>query len=348
MFDFAIVGGGPAGSMAAFKLQKKGYSTVVFEEHDEIGLPVRCTGLVSHRVVEMHNEGIINEIKGAIVVFPDGHEIIIGGDRTRAYVIDRHAFDKTLAERAMAEGAEYMIGKRVNKIVEKKDFFEINSIKARYVIGADGPKSFTASRFNMGKINFFNAIQGYGKYEISPEYVKIFLNQKIAPGFFSWIVPADTTRIGLATTRKNVSFYFKKFTDMIDAKIEKITAGLIPFGLRKLHRKRVALVGDAGGQVKATSGGGLYTGMMASIILAENAPDFDSYERNYMKGIGKELKKCILMRKIMNKIGDKTLIKFGKMIEKSIQIINEYGDIDYPSIVIKEILKRPSLLLNLI
>ncbi|KAA0005756.1 MAG: FAD-dependent oxidoreductase [Thermoplasmata archaeon] len=36
MFDFAIIGAGPAGSMAALQLAKQGYKTIVFEEHNSI------------------------------------------------------------------------------------------------------------------------------------------------------------------------------------------------------------------------------------------------------------------------------------------------------------------------
>ncbi|MCD6222762.1 MAG: NAD(P)/FAD-dependent oxidoreductase [Thermoplasmata archaeon] len=342
MFDFAIIGAGPAGSMAALQLAKQGYKTIVFEEHNSIGIPVRCAGLVSEHVIKMHDEGIVNEIKGAIAVFPDGKEIVIGGDRTHAFVIDRRAFDSSLAEKAMAEGAEYVLGKKVKKTVAKK-FFEIEGIKARRLIGADGPKSLVARQFNMGEIGFFNAIQGYGKYEMDGEFVKIFLSNEIAPGFFAWIIPADKARIGLATLNKNVRKYFNAFLKKLNVSTNEITAGLIPFGLRKFARERVALVGDAAGQTKATSGGGLYAGMKAAMMLAEHADNFLEYERDYMKSIGKELKRCIFMRKILNRMGDKGLNSIANIVEENIDLINKYGDIDYPSIVAKEIAKKHPL-----
>ena len=342
MFDFAVIGAGPVGSLVAMELAKKGYKTVVFEEHDEIGFPIKCAGLVSQRVIKIHNEGIVNEIKGAIIVFPNGKEVIIGGNKIHAYVIDRHAFDKSLAEKAMAYGAEYYIGKKVKKLI-KNAYFEIEGIKAEHIIGADGPKSMVARKFSLGEINFFNAIQGYGKYEIDKNFVKIFLSNEIAPGFFAWIIPAEKNRIGLATNKKNVRKYFNAFLKKIGADVNEITAGLIPFGLRKFFYEKVAIAGDAAGQVKATSGGGLYTGMMASIILANNAENFANYEKEYMKNIGKELKRCIIMRKIMNKMNDEKLNRMASIIEENIDLINKYGDIDYPSIVVKEIIKRHPL-----
>ena len=342
MFDFAIIGAGPAGSMAALQLAKLGYGVAVFEEHPSIGKPVRCAGLVSEHVIKMHNEGIINEIKGAVVVFPDGKEVVIGGDKTHAFVIDRYIFDASLAEKAMAAGAQYFLGRKIKKILER-EYFEIEGIKARYIIGSDGPNSMVAERFNMGKIKFFNAIQGYGRYDVDEGFVKIFLSNEIAPGFFAWIIPAERARIGLATVKKNIRFYFNSFLKKIDAEVEEITAGLIPFGLRKLASKKVALAGDAAGQVKATSGGGIYAALMAASTLAKHAENFREYEKEYMAGVGKELKRCILIRKVLNKIGDRGLNKMAGIVEENIGLINKYGDIDYPSIVIKEILKRHPL-----
>ena len=343
MFDYAIIGAGPAGSMAAWQLAKKGYKVIVFEEHRHIGLPVKCAGLVSEHVIKIHNDGIINEIKGAIVNFA-GKEIIIGGDKTHAYVIDRHIFDKSLAEKAMAEGVKFILGKRVRDIIEREKEFEIEGIKARYVIGSDGPLSITAKQFKMGEINFFNAIQGYGR-GIDDEFVRVYIGNKIAPGFFAWIVPADKTRIGLATVEKGIRVYFNSFLKKVGIEAKEIFAALIPFGMRKLHRGNIALIGDAAGQVKATSGGGIYAALTAAITIS-NARNFEEYEKEYMKGFGKEIKRTILMRKIMNTFNDKMLNKIAAMAEKNIRLINKYGDIDYPSVLFKEGIKRLIFLRN--
>ena len=341
LFDLAIVGGGPVGSLVAKISSLRGYKTIVFEEHEEVGIPVRCAGLVSERVIKIHREGIVNRIKGADVVFPNGKEVRIGGDKVHAYVIDRRIFDKSMAEEAMANGAKYRLGKKVKRISFKDGIFSIEGEKARILIGADGPKSMVAKNFSMGRLQYINAIQGYGKYDMDGQYVKIFLSNEIAPKFFAWIIPAERARIGLGTTEKNLKQHFKKFLKKIDARVDEITAGLIPIGLRKMVKGKIALAGDAAGQVKATSGGGLYTGLMAAKILANNIENLDNYEKEYMKSIGKELRRCLLIRKFFVKLGDKSLNKLAGFVEKNIDLINKYGDIDYPSIVIKQLLKSP-------
>ena len=51
MLDVAIVGGGPGGLSAARRLAADGWSVTVFEEHDRVGAPVHCTGVLAEDVI---------------------------------------------------------------------------------------------------------------------------------------------------------------------------------------------------------------------------------------------------------------------------------------------------------
>jgi flavin-dependent dehydrogenase len=46
----AVIGGGPAGSYTAHLLVRAGKEVAVFEEHEHIGSPVQCTGIVTHSI----------------------------------------------------------------------------------------------------------------------------------------------------------------------------------------------------------------------------------------------------------------------------------------------------------
>ncbi len=350
-FDVAIIGAGVAGNSLANIIAKKGYKTVVIEKNKEIGNKL-CGGLVSKRVLNLSKtDAVVNEIKGAYVIFPNGKEICIGGNKTNAYVIDRKIFDRELAEKAMSNGAEYKLNFKVKHIFKNK----INGeIEFEWLIGADGARSFVAKKFCMGEVSFINAIQGNAKMKIDEDFVKIYINQEIAPGFFAWLIPdGNKVRIGLGSHKKALRKKLNKFIKIIDANIFDIKASLIPIGLRKFYLKNVILVGDACGHVKATSGGGIYGSLLASKLLGENFENFENYRKKFMGKFGKELRKCILVRKIFLKLNNRDFNEMYENIKNEVELINKYGDIDYPSILAKKmvkkfIIKNPKLILKLV
>lgn len=349
-FDVAIVGAGIAGSMAASIIARKGFKVIVLEKKG-IGKKV-CGGLISKRTLSLiKTEAILNEIKGAEIIFPNKKSVFIGGNKVHAYVIDRQKLDEELAEKAMSEGAEYKLNFKIKKISENK-IYGREEIKYDYLIGADGAKSFVAESFSMGKVKFVNAIQGNAKYK-GIDYVKVYLGS-ISPGFFAWIIPAgNVARIGMGVTKKGVRQYFNAFLKLVDMKAENIKAGIIPMGSRRFFKGNVALVGDAAGQVKATSGGGIYASLLGAKILGEKFEgekrDFYDYRKEYMKKFGRELKKCLIIRKFYLKLKDEDFNIIADYVERNVELINKYGDIDYPSIVMKKFIKEnPKILFDIV
>ena len=302
-FDVAIVGAGATGNCTAWLLSKSGYRVAVFEKNKEIGNKL-CGGLVSHRVIKYCKEAVVNEIRGAYLILPSGKEIFIGGDKVYAYVIDRKVFDTCLYENAMSEGARYFL----NSMVEGK---------FPRLIGADGARSSIAKNFD-GKISYINAVQGVAKGG-DEEYVRVYFG-KFAPGFFAWEIPAgNELRVGLGTNEKGLRKKFNKFKSIIGREVKNERYALIPYGLKRMAKENCAIVGDAAGHVKATSGGGLYAGLLASEMLAKNFCDFRSYERDFMRAYGNELRGCILLRKIFLRVGYEALEK----------VVVDDGDMDY-------------------
>ncbi len=154
-------------------------------------------------------------------------------------------------------------------------------MNVKLLIGADGPFSKTRELFNFPEPKEF--LKGIGaevsNVSIDPNFVEIFVGKNIAPGFFAWIIPTNKNgteaRIGLCIDSNALyppMFYFKKFlknkntqTFLKDAKITRNIGGVIPLGaLKKTFTDNVLLVGDAAAQVKPTSGGGLYPGLLSA------------------------------------------------------------------------------------
>ncbi len=362
-YDVVIVGGGPVGGLVARQVSSQGFSTLILEEHKQIGIPVRCAGLVTERVlnlVDVSEDIILNRIKGACVHFPGGHQIEIGGQRTHAFSIDREKFDKDLVQKALAEGAELGLNCRVIDIYKQRVILNGGKeIGYKFLVGSDGPRSLIRQKFGFPKPR--EMILGMNA-EVPRDHdcslVDIFFGEKIAPGFFSWIIPAgDFIRVGLGVREGyNPRKYFQLFLNTLNIDFPvSVHAGFIPLGpLTNLVRDNVTLVGDAACQVKPSSGGGLFPGLVAALYCSEalvraleDGVSLAMYPKEWFSHVGKELKKGYILRKIFLRMDDRKLEKLFYILGTGniCSIINDYGDIDYPSRVIFEIVKQhPSFL----
>lgn len=382
-YDVAVVGGGPIGSFIAEQLALKGRTVAVLEEHPAIGEPVHCAGLVTKRVFDITHcstKGILqNKIYGAVIHSPNGQSLTIGGDKVHGLVIDRRLFDQHLATKAKDEGADFFLKHKVIQAKNQPNQIELTTqhetqsrtVRCRLLIGTDGAHSRIRTLFPFPKPK--ETLQGIGaelsNTMLDPQFVHIFLGEKIAPGFFAWIIPTNThgttARIGLCIKRHSAYPLQQYFTLLLkqpllqQATMLKRYAGTIPLGaLTKTTHDRIMLVGDAAAQVKPTSGGGLYTGFLCAthcIDIADAAFQTNTFDDRFLqiyhirwnKQIGKELSRGMQFRKILLKLTDSQLNKYLQKLNnnKAITVINTYGDIDYPSQLAVPLLKTiPSLL----
>ncbi len=379
--DVLVVGAGPVGSNTARLLAQAGYDVVIVEEHPEVGIPVQCAGLVTPRLFE-HTPFPIgdlhqNDLHGAKIYAPDGSAIVFETDKIQAQAMDRAGFDQRMADHAVAAGAELrtatkaVSAKRVDGGVEVllQHDGERTAMFCRLLVGADGIRGSVARWFNFPPVD-----EQVSAYEVELDgctlpdgdrIIPMFAGRAQAPGFFSWIIPVGgkRTRSGLAVApgmneAAAKAYYERMFEDPHSApylkgssEVYRIIGG-IPLGLRRrLVDDHVALVGDAAGMAKPTSGGGIYMGLVASEHLAAIADaclasdqlsraHLRPYERLVKRGIARELRKGDILRGIYKRFTDGDLNLLADLCNKPKvrAVIEKHGDIDYPSRLVIPIL----------
>ncbi len=390
-YDVVIIGGGIAGAATAIDLAKQNYNILILEEHREVGRPVQCAGLVTPRISDIipnlpKKDFILNKVRGAVIYSPSGKELIIDAKKTKALVIDRTKLDSSILSLAMRTGGMLELGAKaigakynnngIAVTVYKNG--KISVVTCKLLIGADGVQSQVAQWFGLKRPK--TILSGFGAeltgVDIDPRFVEIYIGNSVAPNFFSWVIPKANfqtnsglpARVGLICTKAPKTafqYYQQLFKHKIlgpklgNAKPTQYIAGGIPIGpLQKSFHDNLMLVGDAAGQVKPTSGGGIYTSLLcakhcseaATLALEKNdcsAKILKSYQRAWMGELGKELKHGMRLYKVFMHLRDDQLEEGFRLLSdpEIVDIISKRGDIDYPSNITKTLFKRvPQLL----
>lgn len=365
-YDVIVVGAGPAGAIAAKYAAQNGARTLLIEEHASIGSPVQCTGLISTKALTECEAGegtfVLSKIRGAFVYSPCGEEVCVRGKDIKAYVIDRKIFDRVLVEKAVDKGVDVLmrtrfIGLDAGKISVMSNG-EKKEIEGEVIIGADGIQSGVGRAAALPRCEkFLSGIQFEAPYiPKDPEYVEIFTGNEIAPGFFGWAVPfGGMARIGLARNPGLPARYYLEellkhpivSSRYRGGRTEHVLGG-IPLGPpRKTTTDRVLLVGDAAGQVKPTSGGGVYMGAVCAKIAGEIAAKasrkecgLPEYEKKWRNAIGRELEIGMRIHKSLGKLSDENLNEFVAFLNRPEirELMTEYGDMDHPSLFMHKLI----------
>jgi len=355
---------GPAGSAAARLASEMGLSVLCLEEHGTIGHPVQCAGLLSLAAFSecrVSERSVLNRVSGAEVIASRGSRLLIDAETTKAFVVDRGILDREMAEAAAEAGADIALKTAVYKLgaytVVTRGATGHREFAYKMLIAADGPRSTIARLNGMERAPYFLAgIQADVMYDSDPRYVGIYPDA--SPDFFAWRIPISSrrSRIGLAGLR-SVKERFSRFISMFPGPEVELVTGTIPLGVMpETYGHRTLYVGDAAGFAKPTSGGGVYTGVRsarhAALVAVDcvNAGAFDNvalsrYEQLWKHDIGRDLASGLAVFRMRQRIGPVEMDSLLKTLSDPaiIATICEYGDMDRPGRLIKELMKKPAL-----
>lgn len=369
-YDVIIIGAGPVGGYLAWKLCQNGIDVLMIEEHEEVGRPFQCAGMVNPSAMERIGayDTVLTRIWGARMYSPSGTEIKIGNsDRTRTWSVCRKLFDERVVQLAIESGADLLLAsKPTNAVVTELGVEieinvdgEIQQFFSRMICGADGAHSWVRRTFKMGRpkelmIGFQIEITGYPGEE---GRLDLFTGDDIAPGFFSWAIPSgETTRIGNWTLPDKLNEYscedlLERFMQspmwknrFVNCKEIGRFCGPVPSGLiLKPVINRVAVFGDAAGLCKPTTGGGIGMGfdqvdlMLPKLVSTIIANDFNAKTiqdlNSTLSSLRRKQNKSRALRNVfLSESTDEELDELFSVWAQPevIELINQVGEIDNP------------------
>jgi geranylgeranyl reductase family protein len=331
--DVLVVGGGPGGLFAAAKLAGSGVRTVVCEEHSTIGEPVHCTGIIaaeSFDEFDLPRQTTLNTLTAATFVSPSGVRLDYRTSTPLATVIDRSAFDQSLAQRAEAAGADIRCGIRISTIeIDRSGARAIAGdtlLHARVVVLACGANYAFQRRLGLGLPRLYLHT---AQRELSASRlldVELHFGREIASEGFSWAVPVarpdgPRVRVGVMARHDTLASYermVRRVRDRwgLDDEQGPPRQKILPLGaIERTYGDRLLAIGDAAGLVKPTTGGGIYysivTASLAADVVVEalrrdrfEAEALSMYERAWRAHLDDELKAQHALRQVASELSD--------------------------------------------
>ena len=335
MVEVLVVGAGIAGLRLGSNLERKADGRVLVIEEDKY-LGKCCAGLVGKEIYhsKLEENGVINKIKGSIVRSPSGSEVEIRSKKEVAYVISREEVLKSLSRGLDLSMGERLIGLDLRKkeaITSKERRIEFDVI-----IGASGGKCAVSRALGVMKNEkpILYCLQcEVESISLDKDLVEIYLNEKISPGFISYLVPtgAERARIGVCSNNPVSKNNLEKFLDEVVRKhhgsfqLKRIEGGFIRLkGPETTEGVNFLLVGEEGGQVKPTTGGGINYSLICSDIASQFIERFldggklIGYHSAWKKVLGREIRFGLMVRRMMDFLGNREY-------ELMVKILSEFS-----------------------
>jgi len=284
-FDAVVVGAGPAGSTAAFRLARAG-ARVLLTDRARFPRDKPCGGGLTYRALRLLPFSVEPVVEEEVDVF----ELGLGYRRrfvrrTREPLVvmtQRRRLDAYLVEQAREAGAEFRDGVKVELSPLTVDG---ERIETQVLIGADGVNGATAKAFGFDGHEHEVALEGNVSYAEVPRsrYARrAVVEFGIVPGGYGWIFPkGDHLNVGVGGwlhqgphLRSHLSRLCREHRIPEDA-VSDVRGYRLP--LRRpgspAARGRTALVGDAAGLVDPVSGDGIYEALLSAKLAAASALD---------------------------------------------------------------------------
>lgn len=295
IYDSIVVGGGPAGSSAAYTMARAGLNVLLLEK-EKMPRYKCCGGGISRKVREIldFNFSICcdSPARGIVFSWLSGQTHSRKGDDLLGWVVKREIFDQLLIRQARSTGARVEEGCKFIDLKEGRNVLHVTTTGGDFagmtLIGADGAGSAVARRLGLTR----HSRPGFAletRIEVPDSILKekrgnLYFDLGGIPGGYGWIFPLkNCLNVGVATRRSSFRGLkaclrdylhreeLEEYSGNSDLRGSMLAFRLLPFGLVK---GRCCLTGDAAGLADRLTGEGIYPAIFSGQLAGGAVEDF--------------------------------------------------------------------------
>ncbi len=323
--DVLVVGGGPAGALAAREAARAGASVLLIDQKARFGALPHCAEFVPRLLateVEFPPRSQAQAVEGMLTVL-NGEQRFLSGP---GWILDRQVWDLGLVLAAAQAGARVWAGTRLKERSNETWVLARGGqqveVSAGAVVGADGAASAVARLTGWERQALMAGAQMQVPLVRRMSRTRVYLDPSYKHGY-AWLFPkgaAANLGLGCRTEARPLR-QLEALRQRLEAEgvirpgVLAMAGGAIPVGgvRQPMSKDRVLLAGDAAGLTHPVSGAGipqavfsgLEAGRAAARLAGGESGAGEEYEHEVLARYGRNLARGLAARQEMEAGWDK-------------------------------------------